>query len=604
MPPLSVAKFLFELDFVGGSATVKTFKDGLMKLHFISVRRLGEELLRVTKQFPLTVIVTLVTTGLLCGIIERPSDLNSRQLVELVMVMTLGIPVTLAFHLLARARNSNKWLPLLSLLPLAAFSVWLHNHFYTTQLIRYFQWALYCHLLVAIAPYLVRRSEVSFWNFNYKIFIGFFISRFFGLFLWGGLSLGVLAIVHLLEVKVHDRVYGHLGVLCVFLVSTLHFLGLVPDLREEVKDTQPPKLLKIFCQYVLVPLNAAYIVILYMYMIKILVSGDWPKGIIALLVSGVAILGVFALLMMSAFFADRENGWMIKFQKIYYLSVIPLLVMGLVSISKRIEQYSFTEKRYILIVLSVWLIGIASYFLISKAKQIAIIPVSLFVVVFLTSFGPWGFYQVSLRSQVARLKEMLHENPPDKELASGKGREIRDAIVYILSNHGPEYLPSEIPSGKLRGFDDGQFYQTRRDVETFLVETYRLPKNYFSDLASESSGSYHNYSQNFFVTKNMYLFYVGSYKGSFKDDEKDFKFEINSETGQATLSESGQVLITWNVFPKMDDYEKAVTKAKNLSWAESNDKVEVFLIPQYFERGSIDNALRGFSGWLLVKILK
>jgi hypothetical protein len=220
---------------------------------------------------------------------------------------------------------------------------------------------------VAFAPFLKSSPQQAFWNFNYRLFISFLISRFFGGFLWVGLSLALLALKELFEIPVAGDSYMNLSYLCLVLISTIHFLALIPESMGA--ETEQPKILKVFCQYVLVPLNSIYIFILYIYLFKILISGAWPRGIITWLVSGVAVLGVFALLMMYTFSSSPENRWMKKFQSVYYLSIIPLLIMGLFSIFQRVNQYQITERRYVLIALCLWLIGIAIYFLISKAKN-------------------------------------------------------------------------------------------------------------------------------------------------------------------------------------------------------------------------------------------
>ncbi len=287
----------------------------------------------------------------------------------------------------------SKWVPYLSFIPLLAFFSWRQTHYGAGEWIRYFHWVLYSHLLVAFAPFLRVSNSREFWNFNYSLFINFLISRFFGLFLWAGFSLALAAVGALLEIPISSEIYFNLSSLCLVLISTLHFLALMPESINF--DEVRPRLLKIFCQYILVPLNVTYIAILYIYLIKILITGDWPKRMISWLVSGVSILGVFALLMMATFFDQYETRWMRKFQSIYYISIIPLLIMGLVSLFQRIDQYRLTEKRYALIALSLWLIGIAVYNLISKAKNILAIPVSLFIVLLFTSYGPWGMYQMS-----------------------------------------------------------------------------------------------------------------------------------------------------------------------------------------------------------------
>jgi hypothetical protein len=51
--------------------------------------------------------------------------------------------------------------------------------------------------------------------------------------------------------------------------------------------------LKVFAQYLLVPIVIRHLVILTAYLVKVLITWDWPSGWIGWLVSGVAAVGIF-----------------------------------------------------------------------------------------------------------------------------------------------------------------------------------------------------------------------------------------------------------------------------------------------------------------------
>jgi hypothetical protein len=120
--------------------------------------------------------------------------------------------------------------------------------------------------------------------------------------------------------------------------------------------------------------------------------------------------------------------------------------MLILAIWKRISQYGITENRYFLAVLSVWLAAIAIYFTFSRVKNIKAIPATLCIVAFATSFGPWGAYSVSERSQVQRLEKLLVSNEilvdglVDQAVGSvslDDRREISAILRYIVETHGP-----------------------------------------------------------------------------------------------------------------------------------------------------------------------
>lgn len=300
-----------------------------MKLRLLSVEHISNQTRNVIRRFPGTAFIVFIATAVaLYGVWRDKTWAENQELFKLLMTLLLGIPMTLSLHLVAEGMPTNRawrWLPLVSIFPLTAFYFWLHNHNGFTDNYRYAQWFLYCHLFVAIAPFLKNASQKQLWGFNYRLFTGFIISRFFASALCVGIYAGLFAINTLLNIDFDGNIYRYVLILCFILISSIHFLTLIPnkEVMSSLEDFQPPNHLKIFCQYILVPLNAAYILILYAYMTKILVTGTWPTGSVSWLVSGVSVLGVFALLMMTPFISSKDNEWMKRFQWSYYFAIVP-----------------------------------------------------------------------------------------------------------------------------------------------------------------------------------------------------------------------------------------------------------------------------------------
>ena len=69
-----------------------------------------------------------------------------------------------------------------------------------------------------------------------------------------------------------------------------------------------------------------------------------------------------------------------------------------------------TEQRYFLLALAWWLLFITVYFLVSRKKDIRLVPLSLCILAFLSVWGPWGAFSVSLNSQRGRLKALLEKD--------------------------------------------------------------------------------------------------------------------------------------------------------------------------------------------------
>jgi hypothetical protein len=316
--------------------------------------------------------------------------------------------------------------------------------------LNYAQWALALHLLAAFSPFLGAGEARGFWQFNRYLFLRFLLSALYAAVFFLGLVIALGAVDHLLGVKIHDKFYPDLWVFSTGILMTWHFLAGVPkDLSALERDDSYPNGLKIFTQYLLIPLVTLYLAILYLYLGKILLKADWPKGTGTWLVSVVSVAGVVNLLLLQPVRERTGNRWIRAYSKGFYLALFPLLGMLFTAVGQRINQYGVTEQRYFVSVLGLWIAGIALYFLINKKASIKAIPMTLFIITLATSMGPWGAYGVSRVSQMGRLRSLFVKAgiwngtktvKAVKEIAFEDRKQISSVLDYLVENHGVEPL--------------------------------------------------------------------------------------------------------------------------------------------------------------------
>lgn len=311
---------------------------------------------------------------------------------------------------------------------------------------RYIQLSTAFHLLVAFAPFVGSREIQGFWQYNKTFFLRALTAGLFSAVLYAGLAVALLALDNLFGLNVDDDWYARLFFVLAFVFNTWFFLGGVPaDLSGLEREEDYPRGLKVFAQYVLVPLVAVYLVILTAYLVKVLVTQEWPSGWIGWLVSSVAAGGIFSLLLVHPVAEQTENRWMRTYARGFYVAIFPSIVMLWLAIYQRVEQYGFTEPRYFLTILSIWLAGIAVYYAATRSRDIRIIPTTLCIGTLLTFAGPWGAYQVSKASQVNRLERLLRDNdilddhtirPASRRVEYAEQREINAILRYLVGTHG------------------------------------------------------------------------------------------------------------------------------------------------------------------------
>jgi hypothetical protein len=190
----------------------------------------------------------------------------------------------------------------------------------------------------------------------------------------------------------------------------LFFLYGIPERLDTFEaQTTYPRGVKVFTQYVLLPLVVVYLLILYVYSGKILVQWQLPEGGVAYLVMAFSVAGVLALLLVHPLRESTEERWIRLFTNRFYLALFPLILLLFIAIYRRIHDYGITENRYLVAALAIWLAGISVYFLVGKREDIRWIPISLFAFSLLMAVGPWSIFSVSRRDQLQRFSALLLE---------------------------------------------------------------------------------------------------------------------------------------------------------------------------------------------------
>ncbi|SDK31918.1 protein of unknown function [Pedobacter sp. ok626] len=405
-----------------------------MKLKLPSLHSLWISFVQVVSRFPLQVLVAIAATISWCYLVDVSRHTEERLTVFL-SVCNLALTLLLAVDLYAEAnklQSTKQWaLRLAAVLICTGLYFVLKPSFYLADIFRIGLLAFGFHLLVAFAPFIRNGSANGFWQYNKTLFLRILTSALYAGVLFAGLAIALVAIDGLFNVSISWRTYMRLFAIVTAGFMTIFFLAGVPDNFEELdKEESYPKGLKIFTQYVLIPLMTIYLLILLVYEAKIIINWELPKGLVSTLILGYAVFGILSLLLIYPIKEKEGNGWMKLFSRFFYVMMIPLVVLLLLAVWKRVGNYGVTESRYILIILAVWLTLITVYFLISKKQNIKIIPVSLCVLALLATYGPQSAFSVSKYSQVARLKRLMVSNS-QKDVA-----QRADVVDYLVDRHG------------------------------------------------------------------------------------------------------------------------------------------------------------------------
>ena len=406
-------------------------------------------------RFPLSLASGFVATGVALRIIEGPEN---DSLPRLLVTAGLGLPFFTASATSAERRGVSSIARWATDLAIALGLVLLYRASlgWTDQMaaLRFAQLLVAGHLLAAVAPYLSASQLDGFWQFNRFLLLRYLVAGFYAAVLWVGLAVAVAALDKLFGVHVPGEAYAKLWAVFAFGFHPWFFLAGVPRDYEALETLEDyPLGLKVFTQFVLMPLVAVYLLILTAYLGKVILTRTWPNGWIGYLVSGVSATGVLALLLVHPLRERADSRWVNAYGRWWFVAILPSLGMLLVAIGKRVGQYGITEPRYFLLVLTLWLTGLALYYGVTASRNIKLIPMTLCVVALLTAIGPWGAYGVAQRSQLSRLSRILAANgmgrpgaisSPKAPVSLADRTQLSAILRYLGSSHGPGAVASAI----------------------------------------------------------------------------------------------------------------------------------------------------------------
>ncbi len=408
-------------------------------------------------RFPAIICNAILGTAVAVILVDHEGSGEPSILFSILFATILGIPLLFSLAVYAERKNV-RWPRVLGfqaigilLLVVYAATVPQDLTFAPTAVPgRFFLFGAALSFLMMFIPSANDTPEQTFWHFNWQFFLRVVMAGVYAGVLFTGFALALAALDNLFGVTIPGKRYPELWVAIVGLFAPWFTLAGTPDARPGVATDHPyPRGMKVFALYILGPIVLVYLVILYAYLIKVLIAWDWPKGWVSGLIFGFAGCGVLLVVLLKPLIEKEGMVWIRRAILWFHIVLAPLLVMLFLAIGRRVSEYGITEPRYIALTMAAWLGIIVLYFLLSRKNSLRFIPLSLCLMAFGISFGPWGLFAVSESSQRARLETLLtsagilnngrvtatHPPVPFEDV-----REISGILTYLRDAHGFESI--------------------------------------------------------------------------------------------------------------------------------------------------------------------
>jgi putative membrane protein len=470
---------------------------------------------KAIERFPLTVFCSVVVFILSVYLVENPELKNENLLNELhkmVILLGMSIPLTLALELAREKYFSvkNKWvIRFVNVLITLVFIIFYRFYYLSGKnssstldsLEQLMATGIIFFLCFLLVPVIGKKDEEE--KYFQSVIVDKTVTILFSVVLFLGLIAVFATIDGLSLIKLDSNIYIETWLFVVFVFSVIFFLSKLKKVDESLENYEIHKIFKFLIYFIVIPLITTYTGILYVYFGKMLITRSWPQGLVSHLILWYTIFSLFIMIMVTPM--AKKDSVARAFKKYFPFASLPLLVLSIVSISKRISQYGVTPSRYFVVLLAMWLIFcmVSSIF---KAR-LSVILISLITVVYISVFTPVNNRRITLMSQNKRFEKILVKHGLLKdgklvkkpELAKEKKYEVTDVLNYIL---GINDRRNDIENLKPFGKTDGKPYKDREEFEKRLgIDTAWYQ---YSDFGSIGDSYFVTFGINENVLVNMY----------------------------------------------------------------------------------------------------
>jgi hypothetical protein len=537
--------------------------------HRVSIQKIQKDIFNLWKRFPLVSLFSVIVTSSTVYLIEMERQWRNDNPMELVFEkwILISILAIFLFSFITIVLEKKKIKGIKNVLIRSLFILVIIGYYIylpedigdmnVSQIYRHVFFHIFALLGLLIMPYCDKKA-LSFWRYGERLVVRFFITFVFTVTLYLGTILSLWSLDYLFRIiDFNDRIYFQTWIICVGIFALWFFMAKYPSkLYSRIQKFIYPTVLKVFVQYLLVPILTMFFIILYVYTGKIVFFWDWPLGGVAYWIIAYSTVALLAFILGYPMRRIREYAWIKKFFTALFVLIIPLSVVLQMAIWIRIDEYGITERRYLVVILGLWLVFVSLYYLISKKKKIHIIPISLLCVLLFSTFGPWGMFSISSWSQKRALTTVLEDSGllEDGKLHYFEEKQKIDGKIIKSINSKIDYFESHGSIEKIEHFFPVD-YEERMQYEC-KVNSRCYGKYIIGKRLLENLNIFSQYENSFIPNRQFinlytcvndinipisvegynYLLDFSLYTGSDKNIVQEFEFS-NSEKGTLSLEE-------------------------------------------------------------------
>lgn len=371
------------------------------------------------KRFPVTVTFIFVFTAYLIYLTYTDWKGEDRLLFIIGYYLSVGILLSLTLHLWSEEVKSRL---LKTGINLAAHALliadaFLLYHYLTTESswieigIAHAAAILAVGLSTFFLSFLREKNDIASWNFALNTVSAYIVTQVIGLILCAGISLLLFSLHQLFDIHISGKCYAYIYYLCNVSLGLMLFLGLLPQGNDKHnREPHSSEFLNGILHYLFLPLTAGYLIVLYIYATRILISWELPIGWVSWLIVAlmtVCIAVQFGLYPTRFKEGKRFDNWIARWMPIL---ILPLLLLMTIGIIRRFNDYGITINRLYLATLNGWFYIVCIGLFVIKARRINWIPISFAGIFLLTSALPVNYAGVTKNTILKEIKAEMQRS--------------------------------------------------------------------------------------------------------------------------------------------------------------------------------------------------
>lgn len=367
------------------------------------------------RRFPLpSAFVTLLTLILIIEVNDNDA-IAERTFFTLCYYFSVGFLLTLTLRLWEEEnvkRSTVRVVNVIAHVLLLADAIYLYNVFTgigSVELLVAHGSAIFALFIsLFFLSFWREKDNIVSWNFTLQLILNAGICTLIGHVMMAGMSL-LLASLHLLfGFDVRSEWYVILECLFGLLLSALLFLGRIPQGAKK-HDHEPldSSFLNAVMRFLFLPLVGLYILVLYIYAGKILLTWELPDGWVSWLACASmvgCIVIEFGLYPVRKLQDKRADHLIARWLPVV---ILPLLLLMSVGIVRRLSDYGITVNRLYLLTLNLWFYFVCITLFLTKARRINWITISFTLIFLLTSALPINYISLTRHHMTSSIERIL-----------------------------------------------------------------------------------------------------------------------------------------------------------------------------------------------------